>query len=150
MCNFTFDAHFRQWYIQFLQKFPKSNLEHILWLRPLHTAKIFVLLCFIQLTSSLKEGVAAYCTVHHPWLSRIPAPVGSQEVFEHTPKLAQLIGRCLSQCRLGIPFIIISDPTCTTIYYQTFHIPIVRGVKAIENSITSCNPMGAGILDNPG
>ncbi len=55
----------------------------------------------------------------HPWLSRIPASVGSQEVVEHTHKLSQLIGRCLCRCRLGHQFIIISDPTCTTIYYPT-------------------------------
>ena len=47
----------------------------------------------------------------HSWLSRIPAPVGSQEVVEHTHKLAHLIDRCLSQC--------ISGPTCTTICYPT-------------------------------
>ena len=30
------------------------------------------------------------------------------------------------------------------------HTPIVWGVKAFENSITSCDPTGAEILDNPG
>ena len=69
-------------------------------------------------------------TTTHPWLSRIPAPVGSQEVVEHTHKLA------LTQCSK------IQEIAC-------MHIPIVWGVKALENSITSCNPTGAGILDNP-
>ncbi len=57
----------------------------------------------------------------HPWLSRIPAPIGSQEGVEHTHKLALalLIGKCFPQCRLGPPFIIVSAPTCTTFYYPT-------------------------------
>ncbi len=58
-------------------------------------------------------------TLYHPWLSRIPAPVGSQEVVEHTHKLALLIGQCFPRCRLGRLFIIVSDPTCTTFYYPT-------------------------------
>ena len=55
MHNFTFDASFWKWYVQFPQKFMQCYLI---------LPKIFVLLCFIQLQSSLKEGVAAYCTVH--------------------------------------------------------------------------------------
>ncbi len=58
-------------------------------------------------------------SVHHRWLSRIPAIVGSQEVVGHTHKLALLIGQCFLQCRLGRPLIIINDPTCTTICYRT-------------------------------
>ena len=57
--------------------------------------------------------------INHPWLSRIPAPVGSQEVVEHTHKLALLIGQFFPQCRLGRPSVIISDLTCTTVYSPT-------------------------------
>ncbi len=57
-------------------------------------------------------------TYHH-CLPRIPAPVGSQEVVEHTNKLALLIGQCFPWCRLGRYYITVSDPTCTTFYYPT-------------------------------
>ncbi len=64
--------------------------------------------------------------MHHPcWLSKIPALVGSQEVVKHTHKLAQLIG-------------------------PNLHVPIVWGGKSLDNGITSCDPTGAGILDNQG
>ncbi len=37
----------------------------------------------------------------HPWLADLAAPVGSQEVVDHTHKWWQLIGQHVPVCRLG-------------------------------------------------
>ncbi len=39
--------------------------------------------------------------LYHPWLADLAAPVGSQEVVDHTHKWCQLIGQHLLVCRLG-------------------------------------------------
>ena len=54
------------------------------------------------LAGKLKNTAAGsdYCNfLLHPWLSRIPAPVGSQEVVEHTHKLALVIQQQLQEAR---------------------------------------------------
>ncbi len=37
----------------------------------------------------------------HPWLADLAAPLGSQEVVDHTHKWWQLIGQHLPVCKLG-------------------------------------------------
>ncbi len=37
----------------------------------------------------------------HPWLADLAAPIGSQEVVEHTHKWWQLIGQHMPVCRWG-------------------------------------------------
>ncbi len=51
----------------------------------------------------------------HPWLADLAAPIGSQEVVDHTHKLWQLVQQYLPVCRLThIPKSVqVGDPTCT-------------------------------------
>ncbi len=80
----------------------------------------------------------------HPGLSRILAPVGSQEVVEHTHKLALLI------CQVGSPLHHNYWPTLHDYLLPNLHIPIVWGGTSLNNGITSCDPTSEGILDNQG
>ena len=45
------------------------------------------------------------CMLNHPWLADLAAPVGSQEVTDHTHKWWELIGQHVPGCRLGPLFL---------------------------------------------
>ncbi len=98
--------------------------------------------------------ICAKLITNHPWLSRIPAPVGSQEVLEHIHKLAMLIGQHFlvqvgSPLHMDIPVKISKN---ILILYRLTRINrhILWDGNSLDNRITSCDPTGTGILDNPG
>ncbi len=88
----------------------------------------------------------------HPWLADLAAPIGSQEVVDHTHKWWQLIGQHLPGCRLGPLVNVSGDPTCTDLITQ----PELRQTLTNQHwglvgvSVTSGDPTGAAKPVNQG
>ncbi len=72
---------------------------------------------------------------NHSWFSKIHATVGSQGVIEHTHKGDVQI--CQDICPDQHFYTI--RPNLHHYLLPNLHTPIVRGVIAFENSITSCD-----------
>ncbi len=67
---------------------------------------------------------------NHRWLADLAAPVGSQEIVDHTHKWWQLIGQHLPVCRLG--------PQVSAGWVPSWQYYLLTGLKVEFNEFSSC------------
>ena len=81
-----------------------------------------------------------------PWLSGIPAPVGSQEFTRHTHRWTIVDWWHLCHASVTLFLRYLKKPIYRWIWYINLLICHPYPWESLNNCINSCDPMGAGLL----